>query len=193
MGKTIKLISGDGEMFEVEEAVAFQSNIIKSLADEDNADDCIPLPRVDSQILSKVLEFCRKHANSPSVHTKFAAIPSELCPKHDGSAAGASSSESSSAHSETCRACYDAVMKLVQWDLEFVKVDLDLIHHLLKAANYLDIEDLMFMAVEGAANAIRGNNPEEIRKLFDLENDFTPEEEKEILKEYSWLDDPFEP
>ncbi|XP_074590000.1 SKP1-like protein 11 [Curcuma longa] len=73
MGKTIKLISNDGRKFDVEEAVAFQSNIIKSLADEDNADDCFPL------------------------------------------------------------------------------------------------------ALEGVATVIRGETPEEIRKLFNIENDFTPE------------------
>lgn len=131
MGKTIKLISSDGEKFEVEEAVAFQSNIIKSLADED---DCIPLPLIHSQVLKKVLEYCRKHANAPSTHTKFEGTPGELCPKH-ASAASASSSESSSVHSPGCNVCYDEVMKLIHWDLEFVKMDLDVLHHLLKVKN----------------------------------------------------------
>lgn len=59
----------------------------------------------------------------------------------------------------------------------------------IQAANYLDIEDLVFMALEAVANAIRGKHPEEIRKLFHLENDFTPEEEEEMRKEHPWVFD----
>lgn len=35
------------------------------------------------------------------------------------------------------------------------------------------------------ANMIKGKQPEEIRKLFNIVNDFTPEEEAQIKKEVS--------
>lgn len=34
---------------------------------------------------------------------------------------------------------------------------------------------------------IKGKTPEEIRKTFNIENDFTPEEEEQIRKENEWV------
>ena len=39
------------------------------------------------------------------------------------------------------------------------------------------------------ANMIKGKSPEEIRKLFNIVNDFTPEEEAQIKKENEWEED----
>lgn len=39
----------------------------------------------------------------------------------------------------------------------------------------------LFLVV--SANMIKGKTPEEIRKLFNIQNDFTPEEEAQIKKE----------
>jgi len=36
---------------------------------------------------------------------------------------------------------------------------------------------------------IKGKTPEEIRKLFNIVNDFTPEEEAQIKKENEWAED----
>ncbi|KAF7837841.1 SKP1-like protein 1A [Senna tora] len=36
------------------------------------------------------------------------------------------------------------------------------------------------------ADMIKGKTPEEIRELFDIKNDFTPEEEAEVREENQW-------
>ena len=36
------------------------------------------------------------------------------------------------------------------------------------------------------ANMIKGKTPEEIRKTFNIMNDFTPEEEEEVRRENQW-------
>ncbi|KAI4305642.1 hypothetical protein L6164_028997 [Bauhinia variegata] len=57
------------------------------------------------------------------------------------------------------------------WDAEFVKVD----------------QGTLFDLVMAMANIInQGMSVEEIRKLFNVENDFTPEEEEEIRRENQW-------
>lgn len=64
--KKITLKSSDGETFEVDETVALESQTIKHMVEDDCADTVIPLPNVTSTILSKVIEYCKKHVEARS-------------------------------------------------------------------------------------------------------------------------------
>lgn len=50
----------------------------------------------------------------------------------------------------------------------------------LQAANYLDIKGLLDVTCKTVANMIKGKTPEEIRKTFNIKNDFTEEEEAQV-------------
>ena len=63
--RKITLKSCDGETFEVEEQVVLESQTIKHMVEDDCADSVIPLPNVTSKILAKVIEYCKKHVDSP--------------------------------------------------------------------------------------------------------------------------------
>ncbi|KAF7840999.1 SKP1-like protein 1A [Senna tora] len=56
----------------------------------------------------------------------------------------------------------------------------------MQAANYLNIKSLLDLTCKTVADMIRGKMPEEIRKTFNLKNDFTPEEEAEIRLQNQW-------
>ena len=62
--KKITLKSSDGEAFEVEEAVAVESQTIKHMIEDNCADSGIPLPNVTSKILAKVIDYCKKHVEA---------------------------------------------------------------------------------------------------------------------------------
>lgn len=51
----------------------------------------------------------------------------------------------------------------------------------MQAANYLDIKGLLDVTCKTVANMIKGKTPEEIRKTFNIKNDFTEEEEAQVL------------
>ncbi|CAH1759944.1 11267_t:CDS:2 [Entrophospora sp. SA101] len=74
------------------------------------------------------------------------------------------------------------------WDAEFCKVDQGTLFELILAANYLDIKPLLDLACKTVANMIKSKSPEEIRRTFNIENDFTPEEEEQVRKENEWCD-----
>ncbi|PWA56823.1 S-phase kinase-associated protein 1-like, S-phase kinase-associated protein 1 [Artemisia annua] len=75
---------------------------------------------------------------------------------------------------------------LKSFDAEFVKVDQATLFDLILAANYLNIKSLLDLTCQTAADSIKECTPEEVRKIFNIKNDFTPEEEAEIRRENAW-------
>lgn len=84
----------------------------------------------------------------------------------------------------------EAAKKLAIWDAEFIKVDEQTLFYLILAANYLSIEGLLSLGCKVVADYIKDKTPEEVRRIFGIENDFTPEEEEAARKQSSWAFDP---
>jgi S-phase kinase-associated protein 1 len=86
-----------------------------------------------------------------------------------------------------------------EWDQQFMQVDH---HEVILAANYMDIKELLDVGCTTVTNTIKGKPPEEIRKTFNIQNDFileirktfniqndfTPEEDNQIRRENEWVD-----
>jgi S-phase kinase-associated protein 1 len=75
------------------------------------------------------------------------------------------------------------------WDTEFFKLEHPVLISIVISSNYLDYKELLDMSVQAIASIINGKTPEEIRTLFDIVSDFTPEEEEAIRKENEWLEE----
>ena len=76
--RKITLKSSEGETFEIDEAVALESQTIKHMIEDDCADSGIPLPNVNSKILSKVIEYCKKHVESAKSDDRVSNADEEL-------------------------------------------------------------------------------------------------------------------
>ncbi|XP_022895983.1 SKP1-like protein 1A isoform X1 [Olea europaea var. sylvestris] len=107
----------------------------------------------------------------PNVTSKILAKVIEYCKRHVEAAA-------------TADRVADEDLKA--FDADFVKVDKSTIFDLILAANYLNIKSLLDLTCQTVADMIKGKTPEEIRKTFDIKNDFTPEEEEEVRRENAW-------
>uniref|UniRef100_A0A915B6W6 Skp1-related protein n=1 Tax=Parascaris univalens TaxID=6257 RepID=A0A915B6W6_PARUN len=57
-----------------------------------------------------------------------------------------------------------------------------------KAANYLDVGELLSAGCKTIAALIKGKSVEELREFFHIENDFTPEEEARVREENAWCE-----
>ncbi|XP_073150314.1 SKP1-like protein 1A [Henckelia pumila] len=157
--KMIVLKSSEGDTFELEELVARESQTIRHMIEDDCADAVIPLPNVTSKILAKVIEYCKRHVQTES-----------------------------KAESDSVPVAADSLpdAELNKFDKEFVQVDQGTLFDLILAANYLNVKGLLDLTCQTVADMIKGKTPEEIRSLFNIVNDFTPEEEEEVRKENAW-------
>ncbi|KAI9758289.1 MAG: hypothetical protein M1815_003491 [Lichina confinis] len=154
------LVSSDSCLIKVERAVAERSILLKNmLEDTPESDDPVPIPNVNEAVLRKVIEWCEHHRNDPP------PAPD------DESDARKKSSE------------------IPEWDQKFMQVDQELLFEIILAANYLDIKGLLDVGCKTVANMIKGKTPEEIRKTFNITNDFTPEEEDQIRRENEWAEE----
>nr|GEV57085.1 SKP1-like protein 1B [Tanacetum cinerariifolium] len=72
------------------------------------------------------------------------------------------------------------------FDAEFAKMDQATLFDVILAPNYLNIKGLLDLMCQTVADMIKGKTPEDIRKTFNIKNDFTPEEEEEVRRENAW-------
>ncbi|MCO5570477.1 hypothetical protein L7F22_024199 [Adiantum nelumboides] len=160
----ITLRSVDDELFEVEKAVAFQSVLIKNMVEDTGSSVVIPLSNVSGKILARIVEYCKFHVNASS----------------STSASASSAADSKSSAAAVCEEDIKA------FDADFVKVDQHTLFDLILAANYLNIQGLLDLTCQIVADMIKSKTPEEIRRIFNIVNDFTPEEEEEVRRENQW-------
>jgi len=158
----LTLVSNDGVSIVADRVVAERSMLIKNML-EDLGDEVaatpVPIPNVNEQVLKKVLEWCEHHRNDP-VTTQ---------------------DDDSDSRKKTT--------DIEEWDQKFMQVDQEMLFEIILASNYLDIKPLLDVGCKTVANMIKGKSPEEIRKTFNITNDFTPEEEEQIRRENEWAED----
>ncbi|XP_052184516.1 SKP1-like protein 1 [Diospyros lotus] len=76
---------------------------------------------------------------------------------------------------------------LKAFDNRFVQKDQATLFDLLIAANYLQIPALLDKVAQKIANMIEDMSPEQVRRFFNIKNDFTLEEEgEEIRRQNDW-------
>ncbi|CCC70781.1 hypothetical protein NCAS_0F02970 [Naumovozyma castellii] len=174
----VVLVSGEGEKFKVDRKIAERSLLLKNYLndmhdshlqdtsdeeeeeeEDDDEDDEIVMPVPN--VRSSVLQKVIEWAE----HHKDSNFPDE---DDDDSRKSAP---------------VDA------WDREFLKVDQEMLYEIILAANYLNIKPLLDAGCKVVAEMIRGRSPEEIRRTFNIVNDFTPEEEAAIRRENEWAED----
>ncbi|KAF7081873.1 hypothetical protein CFC21_085778 [Triticum aestivum] len=163
--KMIMLQSSDGEEFRVEEVVTMESQTIRHMIEDDCADKAIPIPNINSEILSKVIEYCNKHVT---------AKPGNVSTVSPGA----------SASNTVAPATIAEDLKI--WDAEFIKINHATLFDLIQVARYLKIKGLLDLTCQTIADMISGKTMEEIRNFFNIKSDYLPKEEEKICRENQW-------
>jgi len=136
--------------------------------EESAAEDIkIHIPNVDGRTLRYVIEYIEYHHNHP-------ANPIE----------------------KPLKAPIDQIIS--EWDKKFIFTDLvkggdetqhSLLIQVIMAANFVNVRDLLDLTCATVASMLRNKTPEQIRNLFQIENDFSPEEEARIREENRWVEE----
>ena len=85
--------------------------------------------------------------------------------------------------------CICSLQVVQEWYAQFVNVEQEVLFELILAANYMDIKPLLDLTCATVASMIKGKTPEDIRKTFNIVNDFTPEEEAQVREENKWCEE----
>ena len=131
------------------------------MIDDSGIEEEIPLPNVKKVILEKVVSFCTHLRDNEP-------------PEIEKPLKSANMSELTT-----------------QWYSEFINLDQEVLFDVILAANYLDIKHLLDLSCAKVASMIKNKTVPEIRRFFNIENDFTPEEEAQIMEENQWAEEAF--
>jgi S-phase kinase-associated protein 1 len=160
-------VSKEGDVYDVPIAVAKMSTLVATTIDDDAEDDDevreIPLPNVKDAVLTKVIEYCTHYKDEPMTPIQTPLKSSKI-------------------------------EDLVQpWYANFVKVEQALLFELVTAANFMDIKPLLDLTCLAVSVLIKGKQASELRAIFNISNDFTPEEEAQVREENKWVEHPTGP
>ena len=159
--KKITLVSSDGEKIEISRKAAKRSVVVKETIQDYPDHAEVPLKIVKSNTLKKIIEYLNHYENEEPKEIKK-PLPSP-----------------------NFKECVE------EWDYKYIDVELEMICEIILGANYMNIKPLLELASAKIASITKGKKTEEIRKLFNITNDFTPEEEKQIAEEGKWCIESF--
>ena len=151
------MISSDGQKFEISAKAAMRSQIVKESIIGNNQEEIeFNANNIKGDILKKVVEYLEHHENEE---------PKEI---------------ERPLPSLNFQECVD------EWDYNFIDININTILEIINASNYLNIPPLLELASAKMAYIIKGKTTEEIKQLFGIQNEFTPEEEQQIIEENKW-------
>lgn len=153
--KMVNLISGDGESFTVVAEAAKLSKLVATIYDEEAPEDevqDIPLPNVTKEVLKKITEFMNHfHADSDENKDRVRNIPKPIMSNE---------------------------MKDIvpEWYAVFLKIPKQEVADILKAANYMNMTELVQLSCATISSWVKCMNPDQIKEVFGIKDDFTEEE-----------------
>mmetsp|Transcript_1810 Transcript_1810/g.2415 ORF Transcript_1810/g.2415 Transcript_1810/m.2415 type:complete len:172 (+) Transcript_1810:120-635(+) len=156
----INLVSKEGDAIEVSFEVAKLSKLVEESCDDEPGENIsdIPLPNVKTAVLTKIVEYCQHYKADP-MNNITTPLPSTK------------------------------IEEIVQkWYADFVKVENVMLFELVTASNYMNIQPLLDLTCLAVAVMIKGKSPEEIRSIFNISNEFSPEEEAAVQEENKWCE-----
>lgn len=158
----INLKSKENDSFTVPFTIAKLSKLVENTVEEDDGDIeiDIPLPNVRTDVLKKVIEYCTHYEEEAMTPIKVPLKSNKI--------------------DETVQ----------EWYAKFCDVERAMLFELVTAANFMDIKPLLDLTCYAVAVLIMGKSADEMRKIFNISADFSPDEEHQVHQENKWASQP---
>jgi len=164
----IILQSNEGKEFPCIKEAAMMSVLIRNMIEDIGYDCETPIPlkyeAITDRVLQKIIDWVEYHYDDPEPDDEF--------------------DEDKDKRNE----------ELSYWDKRFIDVgDINVddsrafLYDIIDASNWLDIKGLLEVGAKHICNQIKGKTCVEVRKILNVTNDFTTEEEEAIHKENEWI------
>jgi hypothetical protein len=154
----ITLVAKEGDKVVTDQRIKEFSVLIKNIVEDSGLQEEIPLVSVSKAILDKIIEYCQHHSYTLPLPIKK-PIPTDQIK--------------------------DAVTDV--WDADFINsFDEDSLIDLTLASNYMDIKCVLDLCCGKIASMFKGKTIDELRAKYGITEEFTPEEEERLKKEYPW-------
>jgi S-phase kinase-associated protein 1 len=155
--------------YKLSRELAMASSLIKDMLEDatEGEQTVIPIPNASGKTLAHVISYMEHHENN-----KAEPIEKPLKVKID-----------------------DVIS---EWDKAFLFTELikdhdekqhEVLINVIMAANFLNIKDLLDLTCAAVAGMVNGKTTEQIRTLFNIVNDFSPEEEARLKEEAKWCEE----
>ncbi|KAI0149767.1 E3 ubiquitin ligase SCF complex, Skp subunit [Hypoxylon sp. NC0597] len=185
----LTLQAEDGQCLTISREAAKKSQLFTDLM-EDLAEEETELPipiQADKETLEKVVQWCQIQVQHEDEEAKRTAKEAnEEANDKDVVDASASSTDSDPDGPYVTPADH-AITVIPSWAKGFfAELSRDETFAVITAANFLDIPLLLEYSAKHIANNIKGMSTEQMREFFNIENDFSPEEEERIRRECEW-------
>lgn len=190
--ESVVLVAEDGKQFHVSrrcaELIGILQPILSFSQGQANAEPAsFNIASVKSPVLSKVVEYLEQHCEDPSLPCKSANC-AELNTDSAADVAYDSDVEDELKVDDEEHLYAQYIANVTPWDQRFLEaLELSSLIELTKAANYLNIPGLLDLCCRTIAQQMSGLRVDELRRKFNLTNDFSPEEEARMVAEFSWV------
>lgn len=144
------LISKEGDRIEVTRDVAYVSQLLKDMTEEDLEADDVPLFKVSTRTLEKMIEFCKYVTENKNYKEIEKPISSKVM--------------SDLVDDKWYSTFIDGVVGGTKDNLE-----LDFLNDIVMMSNYMMIDPLFNLACGKIATLIKDETPENVRKVFGIE------------------------
>eukprot|EP00918_Siedleckia_nematoides_P027660 GHVU01059596.1.p1 GENE.GHVU01059596.1~~GHVU01059596.1.p1 ORF type:complete len:184 (+),score=42.75 GHVU01059596.1:24-575(+) len=151
----VQIKTHDGGDFLVDRTVTNMSKVLSSMIAEDTTSKVVQVDLPDwltQKTMAKIIEYWERHVGKPEPKAIESPLKSDKLEE-----AGVEKD-----------------------DVKFIELDDSELFEILKAANFLDTQHLLQLTGAKIASIMRGKSTEELRKRFNIANDFTPAEEEKL-------------
>lgn len=155
----IYLISNDGERMPLDQKAVKQSKLLLATLETDADTQEIPLTNITTKNLKKITEYMTYHIDIAPKEFEK-PVPSD-----------------------------DISEFVLEWDAAFIDMHHEELFALIRDAHFMDISSLLELCCAKVAAMVRGKSTQKLREMFNIVNDFTPQEEAAAIAETKWVEE----